>query len=87
MIPSLHKSKLPKAELIYGETQHTTEGQLSRDRTELQGKEGERRVLHTNEQPWGRGIQWWKLTSQNNLKMTGNSLRHEELRPELLKLS
>ena len=41
--PSLHKSKLPKAELLYGETQHTIEGQLSRDRTELQGKEGERR--------------------------------------------
>ena len=43
MTPSLHKSKLPKAELIYGETQHTTEGQLSRDRTELQGREGKRR--------------------------------------------
>ena len=43
MTPSLHKSKLPKAELIYGETQHTAEGQLSRDGTELQGREGERR--------------------------------------------
>lgn len=56
MTPSLRKSKLPKAELLYGETQHTTEGQLSRDRTELQGREEERKVLHTNEQPWGRGI-------------------------------
>lgn len=56
MTPSLRKSKLPKAELLYGETQHTTEGQLSRDRTELQGREEERKVSHTNEQPWGRGI-------------------------------
>lgn len=61
MTPFLHKSKLPEAELIYGETEPTTEGQLSRDRTELQGEEkdgrgGERRVLHTDEQPWGRRI-------------------------------